>query len=278
MRNIMSTSIQLLLIILISLLFSCVPTQRKELSTSTPMPICTQEWIEVDALKGRKMKVAVFRPQGSGPFPVVVVLHGTEGFHKRYVNLAEAFAREGFLGVAGCWFSGTHMPGRRPPDPIACRQGPDFVGANMEAIKDVIVLVDAARKLPGACSDRVGLFGLSRGAVISLLVASAGGGVQAVVAISAHYIQLRPRRDITDTLPITLVKDLQAPVLILHGTADELVDLSEPWAYEQALRSEGKMFESYYYQKGPHALPFVPSTREDVLRRSVRFLKQHLTQ
>lgn len=248
------------------------------LSASTPAPVWTQEWMEVDAPKGRKMKAAVFRPQGSGPFPVVLVLHGTEGFRRAYVNLAEAFAGEGFLSMAGCWFAGSHMPGRRPPDPIACPQGPDFVGANLEAVKDVIVLVDAARKLPGARSDRVGLVGLSRGAVISLLVASASGGVQAVVAMSAHYIRVRPRRDITDTLPITLVKDLQAPVLILHGTADELVDPSEPRAYEQALRSEGKTFESHYYQGGPHGLPFAPMMRDDVFRRSARFLKQHLAQ
>jgi carboxymethylenebutenolidase len=208
----------------------------------------------------------------------VIVLHGTEGFRRAYVDLAEAFAKEGFLSMAGCWFAGSHMPGRRPPDPIACSQGPDFVGANLEAVEDVIALVDAARKLPDARSDRVGLVGLSRGAVISLLVASAKGGVQAVVAMSAHYVKVRPRRDVTDTLPITLVKDLRAPVLILHGTADELVDPTEPRAYEQALRNEGKTYESHYYQGGPHGLPFAPMTRDDVFKRSARFLKKHLTQ
>ncbi|MBI4279181.1 MAG: dienelactone hydrolase family protein [Armatimonadetes bacterium] len=257
--------------ILIALLAALLP-----LATSAPAPVAAQEWVEVDAPKERKIRMAVVRPRGSGPLPVVVVLHGTEGFSRKYVSLAESFAREGFLAVAGCWFAGSHFGNQRPPDFIPCAQAPDFVGANLEAVKDVMALVDAVRKLPGARADRVGLFGHSRGAVIAVLVASGGGNVQAVVASAAHYTRTRPRRDVTDTLPITLVKDLQAPVLILYGTADELIDPSEPRAYEQALRSEGKTFESHAYPGAPHALPFAPRTRDDVFRRSIAFFKKHL--
>lgn len=56
------------------------------------------------------MLAAVARPLGAGPFPVVVVLYGTHGFARQYIELAQDLARGGVLAVAGCWFSGAENP------------------------------------------------------------------------------------------------------------------------------------------------------------------------
>lgn len=45
-------------------------------------------------------------------------------------------------------------------------------------------------------------------------------------------------------LPITVVRNLQAPVLILYGTADELVNVRKARAYERALQEAGETFTS----------------------------------
>lgn len=49
-------------------------------------------WIRVTASGMGEMPAAVARPAGAGPFPTVVLLHGTHGFAREYVELAQAFA------------------------------------------------------------------------------------------------------------------------------------------------------------------------------------------
>ncbi|MEK6754304.1 MAG: S9 family peptidase [Chloroflexota bacterium] len=75
--------------------------------------------------------------------------------------------------------------------------------------------------------------------------------------------------------PITEAKNIQKPVLILHGLLDTVVppEASEEWA--EALRREGKAFEYKTYDDEPHGF----LRREnlfDVYERMERFLDWHL--
>jgi hypothetical protein len=51
------------------------------------------QWIKVDAPAGHKLLAAVFRPQGAGPFPVVVVLHGASGLQRDHLALRDNLSR-----------------------------------------------------------------------------------------------------------------------------------------------------------------------------------------
>lgn len=108
------------------------------------------------------MLAAVARPSGAGPFPVVLVLHGTHGFARQYVQLAQDLARGGFLAVAGCWFSGAENPNNprgvagsgagvnAVSPPIPCPEVPPLgPGAYEEGLQYIDGLVQAARALPG---------------------------------------------------------------------------------------------------------------------------------
>jgi dienelactone hydrolase len=227
----------------------------------------THEWIQVPVGFQQAIRAVVVWPGGQRRGPVVVVLHGTEGFGEADVELARQFAHAGFVGVAACWFAGE-----------ACPRGPAFRGATMDATESLRALLAALRRLPAARLEKVGLFGHSRGATLSLLLA-AGGGVDAVVATGTQVAaQLTAgRRPVSiDTSPLDVVRTLRAPVLLLHGTADPVTDVTWTRRYEQALRDAGKPVEAHYYVGGPHLLPFAAQTREDVMRRSIAFLRRHL--
>jgi dienelactone hydrolase len=225
-------------------------------------------WIQVPAPTGEILRAAVVWPAGNGPAPVVLVLHGTEGFHEAHVHLAEAFARSGFIAVAGCWFAGEDCP-----------RGPAFEGVTPQATRYVRALLAAARGVPRARTDHVGLFGHSRGGMLALLAASSGAEVQAVVASAA---QLAPGLTATrrprpiDVAPVSVAARLTAPVLLLHSVDDPTTDVREVLAYERALRELGKPVEAYYYDASLHELAFAAPTRDDVLRRSVEFLVRYL--
>ena len=49
--------------------------------------------------------LAEARPAGSGPFPAVVLLHGTHGFAQEYVQLAKELSKAGVVAIAACWFA-----------------------------------------------------------------------------------------------------------------------------------------------------------------------------
>src|SRR5688500_3127933 len=51
------------------------------------------------------MLMGIARPSGKGPFPTVLVLHGTHGFAQEYVRFAQALASQGQLAVVACWFA-----------------------------------------------------------------------------------------------------------------------------------------------------------------------------
>jgi dienelactone hydrolase len=101
---------------------------------------------------------------GAGPSPVVVYLHGASGLTTPMLAWALRLAAAGFLTVAGCWKpTFAFAAASASANVIGCPDAPVAVG--------IQGLIAAARTLPGARADAVGLLGLSAGADAALLVA-----------------------------------------------------------------------------------------------------------
>jgi carboxymethylenebutenolidase len=216
------------------------------------------------------MRAAVFRPSGSGPFPVLVIFHGSGGISERFLNWAAQFAGEGFVVLIGCWL------GRSPnfPSPIFSCPGLLVPGnPRLQATATAAAWIDAARRLSGVRSDKIGLVGWSWGATIATLVASSGVDIQATVALAGEFRLSFSR---ADPSPLDRVTGLRAPILLLHGKRDSIINVEESIDYEKAARAAGKSVEIFLYDEADHPLLFDPLTREDVYRRSVAFLNRYL--
>lgn len=233
------------------------------------------QWLEVSAPGLGVMLAAVARPLGAGPFPTVVLLHGSHGFAHEYVRLARSLARGGVLAMAVCWFSGGGGAGSRFITPISCPNAPPRPEASSAvAMQTVGVLVQAARGLPGARRDRIGLVGHSRGGGAALNYVLRKGGVHAAVLNSAGYPS-----QLAD-----VAAEMTAAILILHGTADSPSDGGSAFTnvqmardFEAALRRLGKSVETMYYEGGGHNSIFTSSTQyDDEVQRMVAFFQRHL--
>ena len=263
-------------------------TQQAAAATVSPAPVVTAvaappgshglvvRWVSISAPDLGTMLAAIAAPAGRPPFPSVLLLHGTHGFAREYVELAVELSRGGVLAVAACWFSGGGGEGTRFIAPIACTDAPPLTPAASDSSRRTVdVLVQAVRRLPDARADHTALFGHSRGGGAALNYALTGGAVSALVLDSIGYpgelLQQVPR--------------LHAPVLILHGLRDSPADggsaLTDPKmarSFEAALRNAGKTVEAKFYSAGTHNGIFASrAQRADELRLIGAFLRRTLS-
>jgi dienelactone hydrolase len=228
-------------------------------------------WMQVRDSDRGIMLIAVARPSGAGPLPTVIVLHGTHGFAREYVELASALAKHGVIGVAACWFSGGGGAGAGFVTPIPCDGAPAIsVAASPATQKTLRSLVEAVRSIPGVERNSVALFGHSLGGGAALNYALDTGGIRAAVIESAGY---------TDEQAVRVAR-LEVPILILHGAGDTSADGGSPLqtpqkarSFEAVLRAAGKPVAAVYYDNAGHNGIFAdPKQFEDSVRRIAAFV------
>lgn len=221
------------------------------------------------------VQLAIARPAGQGPFPAIIILHGSHGFAREYVQLAKDMADSGVLAIAPCWFSGGGGAGAQFVTPINCPAGTMAMpmAASPEARLTVDAVVSAVHALPDVRPQQVAIFGHSRGGGAALNYLLGGGQANAIILDSAGYPE-----EVANA-----ASGSDAPILILHGTADApdeggsvFTSVAMAQAFEAARRQAGKPVEANYYEGGTHNGFFNNAAQhQDELRRIKDFLRRH---
>ena len=164
-----------------------------------------------------KLKAFLYRPEGNGPFPAVVALHGCDGLTgmrsplgKRYRDWGEKLAAAGFVVVF--------------PDSFGSRKlGPQCSAADrkLRSGRERVGDVEAARLWLQAQSyvaqDRISLLGWANGAVAALWTVRPHAGAKDGKPDFRSSVALYPGcRRLRDTAWST-----RAPTLILVGAKDD---------------------------------------------------------
>jgi dipeptidyl aminopeptidase/acylaminoacyl peptidase len=225
---------------------------------------------------GSRAEAYLIRPGGPGPFPLMILLHGhTVGSigAESMLAEAEAFARDlcyAGLAVSLPGYGGTEvLPGTDPKITI------DVVLAAASLVK----------QLPWIDAERLYLYGFSRGAFFTSLLANRIAGIQGMVLHSGAYdLQqlyqetpwfrslLNPSGEANPKLISTLaeVSTWQAPTLVLHGEKDSLVPVKQATLLRDSLEASKKPYRFVLYPDNGHRLPL-----DDVRKETIDFLKEN---
>lgn len=132
--------------------------------------------------------VTVFRPSGSGPFPVVVLSHGSPRAaserltfgRARLVGQSRPFVDMGFAVVVPTR-RGYGTSGGRWAEGYGSCSNPDYYHAGLESARDLRAAIEAVRAQPWADASRIVLVGQSAGGFGS--VAASSLDVKGVVGV-----------------------------------------------------------------------------------------------
>ena len=202
----------------------------------------------------------------SGRGPGVVVIQEWWGLVPHIKDVADRFAREGFVALAPDLFHGEVA---RSPD----EAGKLMMALNIaRAEKDLRGAVEYLLSNDAAEGESVGTVGFCMGGVLSLYAASKNSQVSACVVFYGIHPKVEPDFD-----------NLRAPVLGLYAERDQFVPPQAVHALEQKLKEHGKQVEVHIYPGTDHA--FFNDTRPEVYNadaaadawhRTIQFLREHL--
>ena len=238
-----------------------------ELAAPTSTRVAAARWVTIEAEGNRKFIAAIFKPEGNGPFPVVVALHGASGLQDQYLEVADELSRHGFLVVAGCWQAAKF------PIPICAQATPQDDWVADPARNSGKELIAAARALPEARADRLALYGMSRGGHAALWAAASGAPVRAIVLDGAAH---SPAMAAPPPSTLGLAGKVSVPVLLMHGTNDYVIPVGQSREYEKAARAAGKPVVAVYFEGGGHMVSVEKATRPEAIKQAVAFLREHL--
>jgi len=173
------------------LLFSCIAAAAEAALDPRLREQVVQVPLQVE-LEPQVLTATTYQPPGEGPFPLVVLSHGSPGdgavraMMGRYRRLTqiEEFVKRGFAVIVPMR-RGYGATGGRWAERYGGCAAPDYYRAGLEAQKDLLATIAFAAKLPFVNPHRVVLVGQSAGGIASIAAASASlEGVIGVVNFS----------------------------------------------------------------------------------------------
>ena len=216
----------------------------------------TTETVSYRAPDGFALPAYVARPEGGGPFPVVVVVSEIFGVHEYIRDVCRRLAKQGYAAIAPAFFNRVEDPA-----PLADMQRIMQIvsAAGYEQVMgDIAATLDWASQQLWANADRVGITGFCWGGKVVWQACARFAVIDAGVA---WYGRLAPAPDASPAQvsagqpwPVDVAADLKAPVLGLYGGRDQGIPLASVERMREALARAGQTgSEIIVYDAAPHA-------------------------
>jgi carboxymethylenebutenolidase len=192
------------------------------------------------------MPAFVAMPDGVGPVPVVIVIHERYGLVRHICEIAERFARQGFVAIAPDLFF-------KHPDPEALHRGD--AGCDLtdpESIDSLTAAIAALVAFPRADPTRMAAMGICQTGRHPLVLAAA----RPMAAALVWYGSAQPREWVVNkkyTRPLDdIIAAIDCPVFGVFGETDHLISIDDVRKFRDCLERHGKSFEIQVQPASPH--------------------------
>jgi carboxymethylenebutenolidase len=223
------------------------------------------EMITVTGADGVTVDGYLTTPEAAGPAPAVVVIQEWWGLVDHIKDVADRFAREGFVALAPDLYHG--QTAGEPDEANKLMMDMRREDALRELNAAIAYLAADART-----NGKVGTIGFCLGGGLSLLAACSNPTVAACVDFYGVLPGGQPDCD-----------QLKAPVLGIFGASDPWMPPDAVRQLEEGLRASGKRIETVIYPERDHAFfnetnsgGYHAADAADAWRRTLAFFNQHL--
>lgn len=165
------------------------------------------------------LRTSLYKPDGRGPFPAMVLLHSCAGLRRSVFDWAGRLTLDGYVVL---------VVDSNSPRGAQDNCGIHKVAMVWEVTDDAFAALAHLRSLPFVDGNRVGVMGFSYGAMAALRTASASyvkrrfraAGFQAVVAFYPGCTGYHSNPQVHENLN-NLYDDINTPLLMLLGELDD---------------------------------------------------------
>ncbi|HKE01648.1 MAG TPA: prolyl oligopeptidase family serine peptidase [Planctomycetota bacterium] len=205
------------------------------------------------------------KPAGDGPFPAVIVSHGQGGSALGY-SLAKAneFLAWGVVSIAPNY---THAAGGSTA-PATTGDCPENVARGLKCLH-------VLKTLPYVDSQRLALWGHSKGAYVTIGLAAAAPGEFRAAGMSSGGVIPDAAGTQNAAPTVSEASPTTAPFIMFHGTGDPVVNPMQSLLFQQTLDAHGVANLRILYATSEHNLHQVPSINADMLSRFHDWLEDH---
>lgn len=262
--------------------------------TSAPTTFAP-EAITYLSFDGREIPAFWFRPEGDGPFPVLVDIHGGPE-SQRVLNYSPSGPVIQYLTSLGLGVLSLNVRGSTGYGKAYSHL--DDKGLRLDAVKDAAWAVEWLKARTDVDADRIAVYGRSYGGFMTLASLVFHPDLWAVgvdvVGIAnfvsflertgpwrrkhreSEYGELENDREILEQIsPLTHIDNIRVPLMVCHGRNDPRVPLFEAEQVVDAVQSKGLDVVLRVYDDEGHAL----SRRKNEIDAFVTmgmFLQKHL--
>lgn len=205
------------------------------------------------------------KPAGNGPFPAAIISHGQGGSAVGYsLGKAQEFLAWGMVSIAPNY---THVQGG-DSSPIGSGNCPENVARGI-ACRNVLA------SLAYVDQDRVALWGHSKGAFVTIALASAMPSRIRAAGMSAGGV-IEDAAGVDQATPTeSEASGTRAPFIMFHGDGDMTVLPARSAQFQDLLDSLSVPNDRVLYATNQHNLHQVPSINADMLARFHAWLTTH---
>lgn len=277
-----------ILIAVATILSSCSGLQTKIPSQEISVHKELINYFEED---DKKVEFYWAKPNGDGPWPVILYIHGFQEGDKTPggrdmvdFGVLKAKAEKGIVAISMSQLGFGNSDGPR-----------DYCGPNTQ--KSVLKILDEVRKWPFVKPDKIALYGVSRGAIVGSMVATQDQKLAAVILVvgiydlhsSYQYLkgsQSAEMQSIAENIKVEAgdtreafqarsaifhVNKVKTPTLILNGGKDERAGQISAEKFAAALKKNGTPVKLVIYPQFEHRIPIEERDKE-----IVPFLQKYL--